>query len=402
MHGACSIKLKLPRRLVGLYKWTLRITLILLGAVLATLKHDVSLNGNELVPYEPVACKNFVFPHLQGGLGNQLFIMSVAAIIASSTGRCVMVNAKQTGVYSFGVPQPVYWHTIFHSPFIRKANNYVETSSFNLGEDEFSDGLSNSFVDYVYPQDLVIHGAFLHFSFVKAHDQFLSKLFEPTSELQRWINDAAGKMGLTKSSSESDVSSVGMDSPISMVVKSHGTAVKAWHCELPPKPCNKVIRHLECEMRYCQDNVAVQFRLRDSSTHKDYWNAEQTRTALRFISKCLEKNMKVVVFSNHPLRAKSILAAAGLEDAAHPRLFFSSELNVIEFFLMAQYFGTHLMTGSTFQLWAIFLSPLKHVRTVIYPGNEDLLGLDHGTFSSFRVIQKVDITHFLDDDQFHA
>ena len=109
--------------------------------------------------------------------------------------------------------------------------------------------------------------------------------------------------------------------------------------------------------------------------------------------------MKVVVFSNHPLRAKSILAAAGLEDAAHPRLLFSSELNIIEFFLMAQYFGTHLMTGSTFQLWAIFLSPLKHVRTVILPGNEDLLGLDHGTFSTFRVIQRVDIMCFLDDDQ---
>ena len=51
-------------------------------------------------------CVPRVYPRLLGGLGNQLFIMSAAAIIADNLGGVVLLNSKQTGVYSSGAAQP--------------------------------------------------------------------------------------------------------------------------------------------------------------------------------------------------------------------------------------------------------------------------------------------------------
>jgi len=68
-------------------------------------------NGSDPVNRSPV-----IYPHLQGGLGNQMFILAMASIFARETARIVVVNKEQTGVYSFGAPQPVFWHTVFHSP----------------------------------------------------------------------------------------------------------------------------------------------------------------------------------------------------------------------------------------------------------------------------------------------
>ena len=54
---------------------------------------------------------------------------------------------------------------------------------------------------------------------------------------------------------------------------------------------------------------------------------------------------------------------------------YSSSLDVVEFFLMSQYFGTHVLTplGSTFQMWALFLSRLPVVKGLVLPGKIALL-----------------------------
>ena len=73
--------------------------------------HEASANHSNV---------SFVYPNLQGGLGNQLFVMSAACLLASQTGRRIVVNARQTGVYSYGVPQPTFWQTVFFSDFFHK------------------------------------------------------------------------------------------------------------------------------------------------------------------------------------------------------------------------------------------------------------------------------------------
>ena len=69
------------------------------------------LGSGQVSRYEEL--EKGVFPRLTGGMGNQMFILSAAAIISKSTNRKVYVSSKQTGVFSYGVPQPVFWHTIF-------------------------------------------------------------------------------------------------------------------------------------------------------------------------------------------------------------------------------------------------------------------------------------------------
>ena len=89
----------------------------------------------------------------------------------------------------------------------------------------------------------------------------------------------------------------------------------------------------------------------------------------------LTEGRRVVVFSNDPPRAQKLFQISTLSDDQRRRVSFSVELNVIDFYLMSQYFGMHVLTASTFQLWAIFLSPLSNMKIFTWAGTDDRYAL---------------------------
>ena len=74
---------------------------------------------------------------------------------------------------------------------------------------------------------------------------------------------------------------------------------------------------------------------------------------------------------------------------------FSSTIDVVEFGLLSQYFGTHILTGSTYQLWALFLTTLKHVKVKLIPGIHDIGFVEHALSRSLIVTasKKFEILH---------
>lgn len=311
-----------------------------------------------------------VFPYFVGGLGNQLFISSAALVIANRTGRHVLVDAEQTGVHSFGVPQPVYWSTVFHSESFVKTKSYlVPENAYKVSEEDFRDGLQNNF-DKLQSgaTDVIVSSAFLHFTFFADDRELLKQSYAPSAEVQRWVNDAAVKMGLALPTATSSL-------PASSVRQQIGHKdmfdESLWSCERPPNLCNRKHIRASCFNLSCADNVAVQIRLTDRSSHKDHFSGVELQRVNVFIHERLENpNTLIVVFSNDPKRASKLLMSTVYSPAQQARMIFSEELSVVDFYLMSQFFGTHVLSGSTFQLWSIFLSPLD-VSVMIMDGIED-------------------------------
>jgi hypothetical protein len=79
----------------------------------------------------------------------------------------------------------------------------------------------------------------------------------------------------------------------------------------------------------------------------------------------------VVIFSNDIVRARKLLAPEHERQKTQARLSFSNHLDFVEFYLMSQYFGVHILTGSTYQLWSIFLSPLNAVKVLTMSDVDD-------------------------------
>ena len=291
-------------------------------------------------------CVPRVYPRLLGGLGNQLFIMSAAAIIADNLGGVVLLNSKQTGVYSSGAAQPVFWHSVFHSPlFVYEQFDAARIEAQRMPEEAFHSSLLDAFstssttgcVSGIYLND-----PFLSFDYFVSSRNFLTELYKPHMEMQRVVNDVAVKLDIA-----------------------------VWEelrpCDYPPQPCEHVIKRLSCSSYHCEDNIAIQLRLSDQSTPWDFWDEAQVRVVAKFILNKLDARKNVVIFSNDPKRALRTLGLQKLSAKQETRLKLADEVNFIEFFLMSQYFGTHILTGSTFQLWALFLSPLSSVKVLVLP-----------------------------------
>jgi hypothetical protein len=197
-------------------------------------------------------------------------------------------------------------------------------------------------------------------------------IYKPNAEMQRIVNDAAVKLGLAPSQDLQP-------------------------CEYPPEPCEHIIRPFPCSRIACEDNVAVQVRLSDRSTPWNFWDKAQSRAVAKFILEQLEADKNVVIFSNDAPRALQTLGLDVLSTRKTTRLKIANELNYVEFFLMSQFFGTHVLTGSTFQLWAIFLCHLSDVKVVVLSGSassSESLGSNQDTQKETRRPGTVDDIEF--------
>jgi len=357
--------------------------LVCIVLVCVCLRHFAAAWGNAS------STKAAVYPRLTGGLGNQMFILSAAAIIGRSTNRPVFVNARQTGVFSFGVPQPVFWSTVFHDDIFVKVIDYDEGDSRGMNEIDFQTGIKNNFKDWKdMSRGIYTVGAFLSFENFFQNRDFLVQLYRPSGEVQRWVNDAAVKLRIAlpgKASSlpashfdekyrQSDLPREGTD----LVARKHRIEESApgggWSCDWPPTPCDEKLERLECVSNNCKDNIALHIRLQDRSSTTDYWDQLHLHTALSFISKAIANGAHVVVFSNDLIRAELLIRKTGMPKLASNNLKFSSAIDVVEFYLMSQYFGTHILTGSSYQLWALFLTPLSHVQVKLMKRTDDDFG----------------------------
>ena len=296
-----------------------------------------------------------------------------------------LLSTKANWGISFGAPQPVFWHTVFHSPFFHKVANYLEVASVKLDQETFDRAVSENFVKWkLSRQSVFTEGGFTQFDTNIAYRGFLLELFKPTTEVQRWVNDAALKLKLaSRNSGMSSLAASETDesyaherlSPTSRK-KSIPVQVKPaqeMNCDASkPKTCEAKMQPLPCKTTSCETNIAIHIRLQDGSSSHDYWSERDLATAKRYINARLkESERRVVVFSNDLRRALS--TGDELSKNISSTLQYSESIDVVEFFLMSQYFGTHLLTpaGSTFQMWALFLSELDTVKVVALPESND-------------------------------
>ena len=334
-----------------------------------------------------------VYPRIQGGLGNQMFILAAALIVASETNRSVLVNSKQTGVHSFGRPQPVFWHTVFHSALFVKHEVYSEIGAERMEEDAFNRALHDGFKDWKRESSILLSGHFIRFDSNSRYRSLLLQAFEPTSEVQRWVNDAAIQLGLASRAADMPSSlatneNKGTAAPVELAdspvdKKINQVEYFSWCTSSDPKQCEKPMTYMPCESQFCSKNIALHLRLQDSSTATDYWSEREldaVKSHLRFVAE-KDQSIRIVIFSNDLKRAKMLMEAE--EQALSAHISYSNYLDVVDFFLMSQYFGEHILTpsGSTFQMWAIFLSPLEKVKVSSLPGEipnlKDLSLLPH-------------------------
>tara|TARA_B100000482_G_scaffold121091_1_gene87577 strand:+ start:861 stop:2012 length:1152 start_codon:yes stop_codon:yes gene_type:complete len=330
-----------------------------------------------------------VYPRIQGGLGNQMFVIAAASILANETDRRIVVNSEQTGVPSFGAPQPVFWHTVFHSPYLVKGTDYQVAGADVLDEQQFFDSSTNDFRNLMHSRDIELLGGFIRYDVNIRYRKLLLEIFEPTSEVQRWTNDVALKLGLANR--EDDVPSSLSESvhdrnyseaklarrpeEIQPIITKTNDQSVSWCYLSDPKSCEKKIFPLACKSESCKDNIALHLRLQDSSSSGDYWSQDDLRTIRSYLHDAIQerKERRVVIFSNDLKRARKIMESEA--SSVSGQMEYSSSLDVVEFFLMSQYFGTHVLTplGSTFQMWALFLSRLPVVKVLVLPGKIALL-----------------------------
>lgn len=324
-----------------------------------------------------------------------MFIMAAALITANETGRRVVVNSKQSAVHSFGAPQPVFWHTIFHSPHFVKEDHYHEAGADVIDDEQFFIASADQFKEWRHARSIVLSGPFLRFDVNIRYRELLLQVFEPTGEVQRWVNDAALKLGLANPSkdipsslaaSEFDAEYAGAKlaerlNDIAPIPKK--ARAVSWCTSPDPKSCEKDISRLFCKSASCEDNIALHLRLQDSSSSVDYWSQDHLKRIKKYLRYAIEERdeRRVVIFSNDVKRAKALMESDDSFLSEH--IEYSNNLDVVEFFLMSQYFGTHVLTpqGSTFQHWALFLSDLTKVKVLTLPGKtmslEDLAKLPH-------------------------
>jgi hypothetical protein len=324
-----------------------------------------------------------VYPRLQGGLGNQLFVMAVSAIVANETCRVVVVNAQQSSVISYGSPQPVFWHTIFHSHVFLKDDNYAEVNAHQFDEVAFESALKAGFQNWKRStSSLSVQGAFIRFDLLAEYREFLQVIFRPSNEVQRWVNDAALKLKLvSRASDTSSLSASVLDesyakkrlnpnvSLIENAIVNSETGAESSECR-DLALCR--VPTLECSMPSCADNILLHLRLQDASTFADHWSEDELELTKSYLWRSItsaKHRVVVVVFSNDPTRARHLMENGGeYSEKLTPYLEYGNSIDVIEFVLMSQYFGTHIFSSSTFQSWALFLSEMKRVRVLTLPG----------------------------------
>ena len=331
----------------------------------------------------------YVYPYLQGGLGNQLFVMSAAVVVALNTNRTIVVNAEQTAVASFGVAQPVFWQTVFFSDFFHKDEQYDEVNAIKLSEEDLFEAQHRSWEYWCNHTHAVrVVGSFLSFELFTEYRHILLALYKPTSEIQRWVNDAAIRMQLVPPSSTSSVSASYTDdkyrsTPLSRVaadVRNTSKRIKSsldhesTKCSNSPIACTRELSPLPCLHINCANNVAIQLRLQDRSTDGDYLDYNTLSLLRCFTVNSLVSGKRVVVFSNDPARAAILLNLARTPGSLDRNISYSTELNVVDFFLMSQYFNIHVLTGSSFQLWAIFFSYFLPTVKLYYLSSADDFG----------------------------
>jgi len=334
------------------------------------------------------AYKMAVYPRLQGGLGNQMFILAAALIVASETNRTVLVNSKQTAVHSFGVPQPVFWHTVFHSIFFVKHEAYSEIGSDIMDEDAFDRALRDEFQGWKRDCSILLSGPFIRFDTNVRYHSLLLQAFEPTGEVQRWVNDAAIKLRLAPRSADmpSSLAATEIDGNTALEKLTDNPEIingVGWCTTDDPRDCEKRITYMSCDSQFCGNNIALHLRLHDSSSSIDYWTARELKAVKTYLLLAVEEERKIriVIFSNDIRRARVLMESGDQRLSSH--LTYSDYLDVVEFLLMSQYFGTHILTpkGSTFQMWALFLSQLGKVKVLTLPGEsphvKDLSSLPH-------------------------
>lgn len=202
-----------------------------------------------------------VYPRIQGGLGNQMFVIAAASILANETDRRIVVNSEQTGVPSFGAPQPVFWHTVFHSPYLVKGTDYQVAGADVLDEQQFFDSSTNDFRNLMHSRDIELLGGFIRYDVNIRYRKLLLEIFEPTSEVQRWTNDVALKLGLANR--EDDVPSSLSESvhdrnyseaklarrpeEIQPIITKTNDQSVSWCYLSDPKSCEKKIFPLACK-----------------------------------------------------------------------------------------------------------------------------------------------------------
>jgi len=308
---------------------------------------------------------SFVYPRLQGGLGNQLFVMAVSAIVANETCRVVVVNAQQSSVISYGSPQPVFWHTIFHSHVFLKDDNYAEVYAHRFDDDAFESSRKAGFQNWKRStSSLSVHGAFIRFDLLAEYREFLQVIFRPSNEVQRWVNDAALKLKLVSRASDtsSSLSASLFDesyakkrlnpnaSLIENAIVNSETGAESSECR-DQTLCR--VPTLECSMPSCVDNILLHLRLQDASTSVDHWSEDELELTKSYLWRSItsaKHRVVVVVFSNDPTRARHLMENGGeYSEKLTPYLEYGNSIDVIEFFLMSQYFGTHIFSSSTFQ-----------------------------------------------------
>lgn len=297
-----------------------------------------------------------IFPHLQGGLGNQLFIMSAASILANVTNRRVVLDAKQSGVHSYGHPQPTHIHTVFSNPFFHKDANYDELEARLFSERDWVHSFLHDW-SLIPDGSVYVSGPFLNFSYFWKYRSLLQQLYAPRNDVQEWVNHAAVELELVIPDERNSANSWN-ETEMSNLFK--GNTMKHDHiqgCDRPPAPCEVATPLLRCKSAFCRDNIAVHIRLEDKSSFTDYWDNAELQAAMNIIQGAVMCNKNVVIFSNDLARAKALVDKHKNRDF-ETELKFSNSNNVIEFYLMSQFFGVHLLSGSSFQQWAIFLSML--------------------------------------------
>ena len=348
------------------------------GLLLSTRQTTAASLVEEPFPCTSAESAPGVYARLIGGLGNQLFIVSAAIMIADELGEKVVLDARQTGTYSYGAAQNVHTRTVFHNPqyffhsydYREEGNVFRESDLKRAMKDGFDFGSSRG-------KGLIVVDPFLSFDYFVERRAFLMEVLKPSSEVQTWVNDAAERLGLV-------------------------TLDEYYKCGLPPASCDQEIRPLSCKVENCENNVAVQLRLSDKSTPWDFLDEKQLLIVESVIIQFLDAGKRVILFSNDKTRAEEFLSS---NFPNRTNIVVSSELHVVEFFMMSQFFGLHILTGSTFQQWALFLSPLHKIRVMVMdnfetpshvprrPGGVDDLQFQHtldGRANSHIVFEPLD------------
>ena len=196
--------------------------------------------------------------------------MSAASVAAHETQGSVILNMRQSGVHSYGVAQPTYWHTVFSGHFFHKSTGHVEVSNVAFSESDLERAMSLGWKTWSAKRVFHTSGGFLNFTYFWSNRQLLQNIYRPNFEVQRWVNDAAVELSLASAEGVLTSSLHGVNRTSSRLSK-HKSQFSAYKvegsCPQPPAPCDRPIHPLQCSVAMCKKNLAVHIRLEDRSRY---------------------------------------------------------------------------------------------------------------------------------------